>query len=41
MKFQKLIVRLPEKVTDLDLNIEITPYRDGQPKAKITAQFPV
>ena len=41
VKFQKLIVRFPEKVTDLDLNIAITPYRDGQPKPKITAQFSV
>ncbi|HKD10224.1 MAG TPA: heparinase II/III family protein [Bryobacteraceae bacterium] len=40
-KLQKLIVRVPEKVTDLDLNIALTPYRDGQPKAKITGQFPV
>lgn len=40
-KFQKLIVRLLEKVTELDLNIVLTPYRDGQPKPKITAQFPV
>jgi hypothetical protein len=40
-KFQKLIVRLLEKVTELDLNIVLTPYRDGQPKPKVTAQFPV
>jgi hypothetical protein len=39
-KFQKLIVRLSEKVTELDLNIVLTPYRDGQPKPKITGQFP-
>ncbi len=39
-KFQKLIVRLPDKVTDLDLNIILTPYRDGQPKPKIATQFP-
>jgi hypothetical protein len=38
--FQKLIVRLGDKVTELDLNILLTPYRDGQPKPKITAQFP-
>ena len=37
---QKLIVRLPEKVTELDLNIVLTPYRDSQPKPKVTAQFP-
>jgi hypothetical protein len=40
-KFQKLIVRLLEKVTELDLNIVLTPYRDGQTKPKVTAQFPV
>jgi hypothetical protein len=40
-KFQKLIVRLLEKVTDLDLNIVLTPYRDGQAKFKTTTQFPV
>lgn len=38
--FQKLIVRLGDKVTELDLNILLTPYRDGQSKPKITAQFP-
>ncbi len=38
--FRKLIVRLSDKVTELDLNIVLTPYRDGQPKPKITAQFP-
>ena len=39
-KFQKLIVRLLEKVTELDLDIVLTPYRDGQPKYKAAAQFP-
>ncbi len=39
-KFQKLIVRLPEKVTELDLNIVMTPYRDNQPRPKVTVQFP-
>jgi len=38
--FQKLIVRLGDKVTELDLNILLTPYRDGQAKPKTTAQFP-
>ncbi len=38
--FQKLIVRLGDKVTELDLNIILIPWRDGQPKPKITAQFP-
>jgi len=32
---------LGDKVTELDLNIMLTPYRDGQPKPRITAQFPV
>lgn len=40
LNFHKLIVRLGEKVTELDLNIILTPYRDGQTKPKITAQFP-
>jgi hypothetical protein len=40
-KYQRLIVRLLEKVTELDLNIVLTPYRDGQVKPKVTAQFPV
>ena len=39
-KYQKLIVRLLEKVTELDLNIVLTPWRDGQTRPKITAQFP-
>jgi len=40
-KFQKLIVRLLEKVTELDLNIVLTPYREGQAKFKTATQFPV
>jgi len=40
-KFQKLIVRLAEKATELDLNILLTPYRDGQTRPKIATQFPV
>jgi len=39
-KAQKLIVRLLEKVTELDLSVVLTPWRDGQPKPKITTQFP-
>lgn len=39
-KYRKLIVRLLEKVTELDLNIVLTPWRDGQARPKITAQFP-
>jgi hypothetical protein len=38
--FHKLIVRLGDKVSELDLNIVLTPFRDGQPKPRITAQFP-
>jgi hypothetical protein len=38
--FHKLIVRLGDKVTELDLNIILTPYREGQTKSKIAAQFP-
>jgi hypothetical protein len=37
---QKLVVRLGEKVNDLDLNILLTPHRTGQPKPKTTAKFP-
>jgi hypothetical protein len=39
--FRRLIVRLGERITDLDLSLILTPYRDGQPKPKTTAQFPV
>lgn len=39
--FRKLIVRLGDKVTELDLNITLTPYRDGQTRPKVAAQFPV
>ena len=37
---RKLIARLGEKVTDLELNIVLTPYRAGQPKPKISVKFP-
>jgi hypothetical protein len=37
---KKLIVRLGDKTSDLDLSILMTPYRDGQTKPKITGQFP-
>jgi len=37
---RKLITRLGEKVTDLELNIVLTPYRVGQPKPKIGVRFP-
>lgn len=38
---RKLIVRLGEKVTDLELNIVLTPFRQGQPKPKIGVRFPI
>jgi hypothetical protein len=38
---RKLIARLGEKVTDLELNIVLTPYRSGQQKPKIAVKFPV
>jgi hypothetical protein len=38
---RKLIVRLAEKVTDLELNVLLTPYKAGQPKPKIAVKFPV
>jgi len=37
---KKLIVRLGDKTADLDLSILMTPYHDGQPKPKVTGQFP-
>ncbi len=37
---RKLVVRLGDKTADLDLSILMTPYKDGQPKPKITGQFP-
>jgi hypothetical protein len=40
LNFNKLVVRLGDKVTELDLTIVLTPYKDGQAKPKITAQFP-
>ena len=38
---RKLIVRLGEKVTDLELNIVLTPYKAGQQKPRIGVKFPV
>ena len=38
---RKLIVRLGEKVTDLELNIVLTPYKAGQQKPRISVKFPV
>ena len=41
VRYQKLIVRLLEKVTELNLSIALTPYKDGQVKPKPVGQFPV
>lgn len=38
---RKLIVRVAEKVTDLELNVVLTPYRAGQQKPKIDVKFPL
>lgn len=37
---RKLVVRLGEKVSELDLNVLLVPYKTGQPKPKIVARFP-
>jgi hypothetical protein len=37
---KKLVVRIGEKVTDLDLNISLTPHKTGTPKPKISAKLP-
>jgi hypothetical protein len=34
---RRLVVRLGEKITELDLKVTLTPYRTGQPRPKITA----
>jgi hypothetical protein len=34
-----LVVRLGSKVTELDLNIVMTPHKTGQPKPSITRDF--
>jgi len=39
--YKRLIVRLGDKVTELDLNISLTPWKDGQTRPKVTGQFPV
>jgi len=36
---KKLVVRLGEKVTDMDLKVTLTLHRTGQPKPKITPKF--
>ena len=35
----KLVVRLGEKVTEMDLKVTLTPYRTGQPRPKVTPRF--
>lgn len=37
---RRLIVRLLDKVTEIELNIVLTPWREGQPQPKINTQFP-
>lgn len=37
---RKLVVRIGERVTDLDLNIVLTPHKTGTPKPKVTTKFP-
>jgi hypothetical protein len=37
---RKLIARLGEKITNLELNIVLTPYRSGQQKPRIAVKFP-
>ncbi len=37
---KKLIVRLGDKTAEVDLSVLLTPYKDGQPKPRITAGFP-
>jgi Heparinase II/III-like protein/Domain of unknown function (DUF4962) len=37
---KKLVVRIGEKVTDLDLNISLTPHKTGTPKPKVSAKLP-
>ncbi len=39
--FRRLIVRLGDKASDLDLSIILTPWKDGQTKPKIAVTFPV
>jgi hypothetical protein len=36
---KKLLCRLGEKVTDMDLKVTLTLHRTGQPKPKITPKF--
>ncbi|HKW97821.1 MAG TPA: heparinase II/III family protein [Bryobacteraceae bacterium] len=36
---RKLVVRLGEKITELDLRVTLTPHRTSQPKPKVTPRF--
>jgi len=36
---KKLVVRLGEKVTEMDLKVTLTLHRSGQPKPKIAPKF--
>jgi hypothetical protein len=36
---KKIVVRLGEKVTQMDLKVTLTPHRTGQPKPKVTPSF--
>jgi hypothetical protein len=37
---KKLVVRMSERVTDLDLNIVLAPHKTGTPKPKVAVKFP-
>ena len=37
---QRLVVRLLEKIVELNLSISLTPYREGQPKPHTSIAFP-
>ena len=37
---KRLVVRIGERVTDLDLNVSLTPYKTGTPKPRISAKLP-
>jgi hypothetical protein len=37
---KRLVVRIGERVTDVDLNISLTPHKTGTPKPKISAKLP-
>ena len=39
--FKRLVVRVGERVTDLEISVLLTPHKAGQPKPKVTAKFAV